>query len=57
VENLTLFKLSGDILKYLIDIYKNYNFSISNFIHALKVFNDLWLIEDKIKILILVLLI
>jgi hypothetical protein len=57
VENLTLFKLSGDILKYLIDIYKNYNFSISNFIHVLKVFNDLWLIEDKIKILILVLLI
>jgi hypothetical protein len=30
------FKLSGEILNYLIDIYYNYNFSISSFIHSMK---------------------
>jgi len=31
-----MFKLSGDILKLLVDTYYEYNFSISSFIHALK---------------------
>lgn len=36
IDQTTLFKLSGDILKYLVDTYYDYNFSISSFIHALK---------------------
>ncbi len=36
IEQTTMFKLSGDILKLLVDTYYEYNFSISSLIHALK---------------------
>ena len=36
IEQSTLFRLSGDILQYLIELYYDYNFSISNFVQALK---------------------
>ena len=37
IEQTTLFKLSGDILKTLVETYYEYNFSITSLIHALKV--------------------
>lgn len=36
IEQSTMFRLSGDILKCLIDTYYEYNFSITSLIHALK---------------------
>jgi len=35
IENLSPFKLSGEILRFLFDAYKNYNYSISHLIHSL----------------------
>lgn len=37
IEQSTLFRLSGDILKCLVETYYEYNFSITSLIHALKV--------------------
>lgn len=36
IEQSTMFKLSGDIVQYLVEIYYDYNYSISSLIHALK---------------------
>lgn len=36
LEQSTLFRLSGDILKHLVDTYYEYNYSITSLIHALK---------------------
>lgn len=36
IEQSTMFKLSGDIFQYLVDIYYDYNYSISSLIHALR---------------------
>ena len=36
IEQNSYFKLSGNILKFLMENYDEYNFSISGFIHALK---------------------
>lgn len=36
IQQSTLFRLSGDILKYLVETYYEYNFSITSLIHALK---------------------
>ncbi|RNA32794.1 origin recognition complex subunit 3 [Brachionus plicatilis] len=36
IDESMLFKISGDIFKFLMEIYNDYNYSISSFIHALK---------------------